>query len=256
MINSHDFLEAYLTETGARVEDMYSALLSYAHGDDNGLDEFGRQLHALKGASGMTGLEEMSGLCHQTEDVIAAARAGAPRAACAEVLVDFCDFLSAHTEALAAGGDPTPVPPELRRAIDDLVATAEKRPEGRAPLPGLAIDMTIRVDDADSLEGREQAIASLHSLRQILPGCAWTVDLTGSERVSPMVLGALWALNDVLCEGSGTGRLLLRRGAVAEGHLTRLRTRFEVQEAAEVESLRLERRREVPKDRAREVPQN
>ncbi len=93
-----DLIALFLEEAGERLERVIEQVGRIGT-DDGAVVGLRRELHALKGASRMMGLREISDLCHRAED-LAAADAANNR----EDLASCCSAIASMVESLAGGG--------------------------------------------------------------------------------------------------------------------------------------------------------
>jgi chemotaxis protein histidine kinase CheA len=93
-----DLIALFLEEAGERLERVIE-LVARIQTDDGAVVGLRRELHALKGASRMMGLLEISDLCHRAEDL---AEAGS--ASDRDELASCCAGIASMVESLAGGG--------------------------------------------------------------------------------------------------------------------------------------------------------
>ncbi len=93
-----DLTALFLEEAGERLERVIE-LVDRIGIDDGAVVELRRELHALKGASRMMGLGEISGLCHRAEDL-----AGVDAATQRDELATCCTEIASMVESLRGGG--------------------------------------------------------------------------------------------------------------------------------------------------------
>ena len=120
-----EFLVIFRDEARGRLDRMVETLLAVEDGSAmaDAVDSLFRDVHTIKGAASMVGLDEIRALAHVTEDVLAAARTGgALRAELVEPLLRAADALRRHVEG---DGEPN------RDLIAELAA-AQPTGNGRA----------------------------------------------------------------------------------------------------------------------------
>ena len=71
-----EFLEIFRDEAGGRLDRIVDTLLALENGSAgaDAVDSLFRDTHTIKGAAGMVGLPEISGLAHVMEELLADAR--------------------------------------------------------------------------------------------------------------------------------------------------------------------------------------
>ena len=71
-----EFLEIFRDEAGGRLDRIVDTLLALENGSAaaDAVDSLFRDTHTIKGAAGMVGLPEVSGLAHVMEELLADAR--------------------------------------------------------------------------------------------------------------------------------------------------------------------------------------
>ncbi|HSO21496.1 MAG TPA: response regulator [Chondromyces sp.] len=106
-----ELLPLFLDEAGERLERL-NELVRRVDDDPEAAVAVRRELHALKGASRMMGLGELSAVCHEAEDAVAAA-AGGERRELAEHCAEIGRQLDELGDAAAASGT-APVRPGTR----------------------------------------------------------------------------------------------------------------------------------------------
>ncbi len=125
-----DLLALFLEEAGERLERV-SDLAARIGTDDEAAVEIRRDLHALKGASRMMGLIEISEQCHRAEDLAVPDAETGP-----DELVACCASIAAMVEALSGGdidlrddasppGDRPPPRKRRRRAGEEILVQAK-----------------------------------------------------------------------------------------------------------------------------------
>lgn len=133
-----DLLPLFLEEAGARLERL-SGLLFRAGDDPGAAVQARRELHAVKGAARMMGLDEVAELCHRTEDCLVGEEGADLEAAreLGERLAEVVDDL--RDEAGAAGPAPSgaPRPRGRRRGSEIRGGSGEMRVANRI-VDGLA----------------------------------------------------------------------------------------------------------------------
>ncbi|MCP4902498.1 MAG: response regulator [bacterium] len=131
--NLDDLLPLFLSEARDRLDNV-SALLGRSGHDSAALQQIRRQLHALKGASRMMRLTELSELCHDAEAIVDASGEGG-----SETLVSAMDQISAKVERLATSLQGTGP-----QAASATPSDPEKRP-AEAVQPSVSADEGLRV---------------------------------------------------------------------------------------------------------------
>lgn len=130
----HDELfEDFLLESAERLERLEATLLDLEQGalDGDRLEEVRRELHTLKGNSGLMGLADLQGLAHELEDVVTGLAGG--EASVSDLLSGldrFRDLLRAvavgkgggDTEAASGGADGLRVPFDAVEALVEQLA--------------------------------------------------------------------------------------------------------------------------------------
>ena len=124
----------YLEETQERLDRIAADLLEIEAGvmiDQVGLK---RELHTLKGLSGMVGFHDVEHLCHLMESFMES-RSDSEVSGDVQALFDGCDFISVHVDAVIAGEAP-PVPPKsiLERLQKNTIHTPSATKEKVADL--------------------------------------------------------------------------------------------------------------------------
>ena len=102
-----EFLEIFRDEANGRLDRIVEALLAIESGagGPEAVDGLFRDIHTIKGAAGMVGLDEIRQLAHVMEDVLADARAeGALAAELVDPLLRSADALRRH---VSGDGEPT-----------------------------------------------------------------------------------------------------------------------------------------------------
>jgi two-component system chemotaxis sensor kinase CheA len=130
-----EFLEIFRDEARGRLDHVVETLLALESGgaDADALDSLFRDVHTIKGAAGMVGLDEIGALAHVMEDLLARARDnGAVPAPLIDPLLRTADALRGHVEG--NGGPTSELIAELGAAqLTDNGSTAE--PDDPAPAP-------------------------------------------------------------------------------------------------------------------------
>jgi two-component system, chemotaxis family, sensor kinase CheA len=130
-----EFLEIFRDEARGRLDHVVETLLALESGsaEADALDSLFRDVHTIKGAAGMVGLDEIGALAHVMEDLLARARDnGAVPAPLIDPLLRTADALRGHVEG--NGGPTSELIAELGAAqLTDNGSTAE--PDDPAPAP-------------------------------------------------------------------------------------------------------------------------
>ena len=112
--------------------------LEHAPEDRDQLNAVFRGFHTLKGGAGFLGITQMVELCHAAEETLGAARSG--QAVLEPQHFDAAqrslDWLQAMLDAVSAGTEPEPAPPELIAQFSlDAAPAAAPAPVAAAPAP-------------------------------------------------------------------------------------------------------------------------
>ena len=155
-----EFLDIFRDEARGRLDRIVETLLALESGSaaEDAVDSLFRDVHTIKGAAGMVGLDDIGALAHVMEDLLASAR---QQGALAEALIDpllrATDALRRHVEgdgepaaeliaeltaAQAPGADPVVVP-----AIDVPVPAAA----ASSPPPGESRSIRVPAEKIDTL---------------------------------------------------------------------------------------------------------
>ena len=141
-----DLIALFLEEAGERLERVIE-LVTRIGLDDGAVVGLRRELHALKGASRMMGLLEISDLCHRAEDL---AEAGS--ASDRDELASCCAGIASMVESLSGSG---------LGAVERTAPQAVRRPPpfgGRSPGEDMRVEARV-VDDLADRGARLRVIA-------------------------------------------------------------------------------------------------
>jgi len=132
-----ELLELFRTEASERLDRFVDTLLAVERGTppDDAVHALFREAHTIKGAAGMVGLDDVRGLAHAVEDVLACVRAEGPFPLEAVTpLLRAADQVRLLVDG--AGGD-------AAEALDELVRLRDQLAHGHAP----AVDGAGEPDD-------------------------------------------------------------------------------------------------------------
>lgn len=121
-----ELLQDFLTETAELLEQLDADLLQLESAQNDAapalLDSIFRALHTVKGAAGFLGLEVVTTFAHAAEDALNRLRKGeiAVTPHVTDLLLKSVDILRGMTDALAAGDQPVPCPPQLIAQLNAL----------------------------------------------------------------------------------------------------------------------------------------
>ncbi len=156
MMNTNDVsdevLNDYLEETQERLDRIASDLLEIESGAEIDLAGLKRELDTLKRLSGMTGFSDVENLCHLMGDYLED-RSDHELDEEMQALLDGCDFISVHVDAVTAGADiPTPPKTMLDRLRENMSHTPRASqesvvdlfPQAADPSSGATIENTTK----------------------------------------------------------------------------------------------------------------
>ncbi len=131
-----EFLEIFRDEARGRLDRIVDTLLALENGSAavDAVDSLFRDVHTIKGAAGMVGLDEIGALAHVMEDLLAGARHdGALPGALIDPLLRGSDSLRRHVE-----GDGEPNDALIAELGAAQVAAADPAVEAHSPAPPAA----------------------------------------------------------------------------------------------------------------------
>jgi chemotaxis protein histidine kinase CheA/CheY-like chemotaxis protein len=187
---NHELLPLFLDEAGERLERLLD-LVQGMDGDPETVVAVRRELHALKGASRMMGLGELSALCHRAEDAVGSSGRADPRE-----LAAYCHEIAEQVAELAAVPE-TGNPAVVLEAVSETTGRGrrETRP-GEMRVQGKTIDeladrgarLRVVAAAAGSLADRVLHLAALAEVgmrdddpRQVLASLATSLRQTALE---------------------------------------------------------------------------
>lgn len=132
-------LPPFVAEAEQLVQLVTVSLLAQERGFDRArAEEALRALHTLKGTAATLGLEDVSELAHDLEEVLGRAGEVAVAAAVLDDVLGALDAVMAHVRAAAAGSERPPALAEARRRVAALLAStpaASTAPAAATPVP-------------------------------------------------------------------------------------------------------------------------
>ena len=194
-----DLIALFLEEAGERLERVIE-LVGRIGTDDLAVVGLRRELHALKGASRMMGLGEISDLCHRAEDLVAVDAADQR-----DELASCCTTIATLVESLSGGA---PGAEESSAPQPDRRSTSRKR---RAPGENMRVKAGV-VDDLADRGARLRVIAvAAEGLADRIFRLATLAERGVGDRAPEQVLATLaTSLRQVGLELEGGQRILRR----------------------------------------------
>lgn len=242
--------DVYVRETRERIDQIVAHVLAIEGGDLDPVDALLGELHTLKGGSALVGYQDVSNLCHHLEDCLAETPTDDSTrvATVTQLLLDACDFIRLHTDAVADTEDLPPVPASLlvspcseQKPAEPDALTIERGSSDKDDQIDYEADGVVAGADGDAIRiglpqvaafaDRDAVLKALADIYDRTPHKAkWIVDMSAFESLSALLLGSLLSHQQRLRQHGGTIELVgVRPELLPAEHMETLNRTFPIQ---------------------------